>query len=311
MRCDVIDFVHRDSIATQFTALEVSAGRDTWGRGTSGAGAPTVPGPVDAAQLAALYAYPPSAHPCLRVNFIASIDGAVAVEGRSGKLGGPGDRAVFGLLRSLADVIVVGAGTVRTENYGGARIAEHVQQARRAEGRPPVPRIAVVSASARIDPHHRVFHDTAAPPLLLTSRAAEPARLRALTDAGVETVVLPDLPEDLTPVGAGVRGAGGDGPTPDVGAIAPLLAERGWPRILCEGGPNLTGRLLASGAVDELCLTTAPVLVGGNAPRLAAGGAATPAPMQRRHLLTDRDGALFARWTATDPPGGREARGEQ
>src|SRR5699024_8286234 len=104
---------------------------------------------------------------------------------------------------------------------------------------------------ARIDPRHRVLHDTAVPPLVLTSRAADPSRLRALSAAGAEIVVLPDLPEEHTPVEAGVRGADGDGPLPDVGAIAPLLADRGWPRILCEGGPNLTARLLAAGAVDE------------------------------------------------------------
>lgn len=306
MRCDVIDFVQRDSDATQFTILEASPGTEA-----AAAGAPAGPGPIDADRLAALYAYPPSARPCLRVNFIASIDGAVALEGRSGRLGGPGDKAVFALLRRLADVIVVGAGTVRTENYGGARIPENVQEARRAEGRAPVPPIAVVSASARIDPGHRVFHDTTVPPLLLTSRGADPARLRALAGTGAEIVVLPDLPEHRTAVDAGFRGADGEGPVPDVGAIAPLLAERGRPRILCEGGPNLTGRLLASGAVDDLCLTTAPVLVGGNAPRLAAGGAATPTPMVRRHLLTDGDGALFARWAASRPPHGQEPRGKR
>ncbi len=273
----MIDPVHRDRYATQFTALEIAPGDDP--------GAHAVPGPVDAARLAALYAYPPGERPWLRVNFVASIDGAVTVDGRSGGLGGPGDRRVFTLLRQLADVIVVGAGTVRAEGYGGARIPAVVQARRVAEGRAAVPRIAVVTASADLDPHHRLFHDTAVPPLVLASPSAEPGRLRALESAGAEVRRLP----------------AGEG----AAAIPALLAEAGSPRILCEGGPGLIGRLLVHGAVDELCLTTAPLLVGGDAPRLAEHPLAVQTPMVRRHLLTDETGALYARWAVAAPRGER------
>ncbi len=275
----MIDLVHRDSNAIQFTALDAPAGGH----------APSPAGPLSPDRLAALYAYPEAHGPWMRVNFITSVDGAVAVDGRSGGLGGPGDRRVFGLLRALADVIVVGAGTVRAENYGGARIPAEDRRRRVAAGRPEIPRIAVVSATARIDPSHRLFHDTAVPPLVIVSSAADPVHVRALEEAGTEIAVLPDRPRE--------SGAGPGAARPDVAGIAPILAARGLTRILCEGGPNLTGRLLAAGAVDELCLTVAPVLVGGNAPRMAVGPASTPAPLTRRHLLAGDDGALFTRWT--------------
>ena len=56
--------------------------------------------------------------PAVRLNMISSVDGSTALDGRSGGLGGPADRKVFAALRSLADVVLVAAGTVRAENYG-------------------------------------------------------------------------------------------------------------------------------------------------------------------------------------------------
>ena len=89
---------------------------------------------VDDTALRALYAYPDDlSRPWMRINFVSSLDGAVAVEGRSGALGSPADKKVFGLLRELADVILVGAGTVRAENYGGARTSEALR-VRREDG---------------------------------------------------------------------------------------------------------------------------------------------------------------------------------
>ena len=56
--------------------------------------------------------------PALRVNFVASADGAATLDGRSGGLGNANDQHILGLLRQLADVLVVGAGTLRAEGYG-------------------------------------------------------------------------------------------------------------------------------------------------------------------------------------------------
>jgi riboflavin biosynthesis pyrimidine reductase len=202
---------------------------------------------VDDATLAAHYAWPEAAAASVRVNFVASLDGAVTVEGRSGGLGTAADKAVFRVLRELAEVVLVGAGTVRAENYGGAR--------RPTRGRETPPPIAVVTGSADLDPGSRLFTDTTVPPLVLTLESAPVDRRKALSAAGGEVVVLPRL-------------------TPD--ALLAELSARGLNRVLCEGGPVLFGALQAADAVDELCLTLSPVLAAGEAGRIAYGPPGTP-----------------------------------
>lgn len=200
---------------------------------------------VDADALAAHYGWPERpAGPRVRVNFVSSLDGAVSVDGVSGGLGTAADKAVFGLLRELADVVLAGAGTVRAEDYRGAR--------RPTRGRDAPPPIAVVTGSADLDPGSRLFTDTKVPPVVLTLESAPAARREALAAAGGDVVVLPDL-----------------GPR----ALLAELDRRGLHRVLCEGGPALHGALLAADAVDELCLTLSPTLVGGDAGRIARGPA--------------------------------------
>ena len=88
---------------------------------------------VDEARLPELYKYPDDLANCwVRANFISTLDGSASVDGKSGGLGGPGDRALFRLMRELADVIVVGAGTVRAENYSGAQLTVTQRQDRQA-----------------------------------------------------------------------------------------------------------------------------------------------------------------------------------
>jgi riboflavin-specific deaminase-like protein len=230
---------------------------------------------LDDEQLEARYAYPddPGA-PYVRVNFVASADGAMSVEGRSAGLGSPADRRVFLLLRELADVLLVGAGTVRAEDYGGAR-----RPTRGTERPPPV---AVVTGSARLDPASRLFTDTRVPPIVLTSESAPPERRERLAAAGADVVVLERLTPDL---------------------VLAELARRGLHRVLCEGGPTLFGELVAADAVDELCLTVAPLLAGGAAGRIAAG---PQGGHLRRLELADalhEDGVLLLRYRRGTPIG--------
>lgn len=241
-------------------------------------GDPNAPRALDEEALRSLYAYPDElGRPWMRVNFVSSLDGAVAVEGRSGALGSPSDKQVFGLLRELADVIVVGAGTVRTENYGGARTSEALRSRRAADGLTPVPPVAVVTTSCDLPADLRLFTDTTVPPVVFTSSSSSEDRRRAVADAGADVRVIAEHAID------GV-------------ALVAAIAEAGWTRVLCEGGPRLFGRMIEDGVVDELCLTWAPVLAAGAAGRIAVSPAAALTAMHRTHLLCDDDGTLLTRW---------------
>lgn len=239
---------------------------------------------LDSDALAGLYAYP--ADPgqfWLRVNFVSSIDGAATGSGGvTEALGTPADKRVFHLLRELAEVVLVGAGTVRAENYGGAQTDPRLRRELYArglgghpEGAPPP--IAVVTAAAALDPAHRVITTARTPPLILTTTAAPAARKHALADAGAEVIEIADRVIEPSQITA-------------------ILADRGLRRVLCEGGPQLFGSLAAAGAVDELCLTVAPVLCGGTARRISVSHEEFARRMNPAHVLFDTDGTMLTRW---------------
>jgi riboflavin biosynthesis pyrimidine reductase len=248
-----------------------------------------LPGPGDdeaAAALARLYRYPGPApdqpatgQPWIRANMVASADGAASLDGRSGGLSGPGDEAVFAVLRSLADVIVVGVTTARTERYQPVRPSE-IWSGLRA-GRAATPPIAVVtSRMTGLSPDDPLF---AAGPgqartIVLTTEQA-PAGLRAAVAERAEVVV---------------AGAASVAPA----AVAGALAGRGQHRILVEGGPGLLAQFAAAGQLDELCLTISPVLAGGHAGRILAASASGPpeaASLRLAHVLEDQ-GQLICRY---------------
>lgn len=236
---------------------------------------------IDSAELANLYAYPDVLRRCwVRANMIASLDGAVTVDGRAGGLAGGGDLAMFKAMREVADVVLVGAGTVRAENYSGAQLTIAARQRRRSRGQSEVPPIAVVTASGALEPDSRLFTRTETPPLVFTttaSLAATRARLRDIAD------VLDASTTD-----------------PNVVAPAAVLAElgrRGHHRVLCEGGPSLLGEIIGQGLLDELGLTIAPRLVAGAAGRIAVGQTAVMTDMRAVHVLTDEDDYLYTLFT--------------
>ncbi|MGH3522360.1 MAG: pyrimidine reductase family protein [Mycobacterium sp.] len=235
---------------------------------------------LDGADLPELYGYPAEQTGIwLRANFIASLDGGATVGGTTGRLGGPGDRAVFNQLRELADVILVGAGTARVEGYGGARPGVAQRQHRQARGQSEVPQLAIVTKSGRLDRDMPVFTRTEVAPLVLTCTAATEATRRRL--AGLADVV----------------DCSGDDPARvDEAAMLAALADRGLYRVLTEGGPMLFSSFVERDLLDELCLTIAPSLVGGQARRIATGPGQVLTGMRCVHILTDEAGYLYTRY---------------
>jgi riboflavin biosynthesis pyrimidine reductase len=252
------------------THPDAASGASTTGGGTTDAPATVrrlVPDrhPVS---LTDAYAYPPPdqrppGRPWVRANMITTVDGAVTgADGVSGSIGTPADLRVFRVLRSLADVILVGAGTARVEGYGPARVP-----------------IAVVTARLEVDLTSPLLAEAVHPTVLITTASTDPDRLaaaRAVTDVVVCGRDAVDLPAALAELG-----------------------RRGHRDVLCEGGPSLLGSLVAADCLDELCMTTAPMLVGSSdgPTGRAVTGPALPAPVRLRlgHLLED-EGTLLARW---------------
>jgi riboflavin biosynthesis pyrimidine reductase len=207
---------------------------------------------------------------------ISSVDGATSVGGLSGPLGGRADERLFMVLRSLADVVVVGAGTMRSEGYGPPRLDEELQDARRRRQQRPVPPIAVVTRSCALDWQAPFFTEATVRPIVLTARAAPAPRRERAADVA-EVVIAGD--ENVDPRRALVE-----------------LARRGARSILVEGGPSLNAQLVSQGILDELCLTLSPRLAAGDARRILHGRALEPPVSADVVAVYEEDGFLFFRY---------------
>lgn len=201
--------------------------------------------------------------PWVLANMVASVDGRAAVAGRTAALSGTADRAVFKLLRAMADVVLVGAGTVRAERYGPVRDGE----------RAPV---AVISRSLDLDWDSPLFTEASRRSEVITCQAADPARLVAARRVA-DVIVVGDRQVDLGQALAG-------------------LGARGRRVVLCEGGPHLLGELVAADLIDELCFTLAPVLAGGVEPSLLVAPPFDPPQALRLVSVVEDDGVLMLRY---------------
>jgi riboflavin biosynthesis pyrimidine reductase len=217
------------------------------------------------AELEPFYAEPPAG---VRANMIFSVDGAAAFGGHAGPLSSPTDQQLLRTLRSFADVVLVGAGTARAENYGPVRLTQAQQARRHADGRTVPAPIAVVSRSGELPA--RLFEDVNQPPILITCAASE--LRRGLTSDRRPRVLV-----------AGEESV-------DVAQAVALLAGHGMHRILCEGGPTLLDELVEAGAVDEICVTLAPKLAASQpvGHRLQSR-LSVPVDMQLGHALVHED----------------------
>ncbi|WP_328308462.1 pyrimidine reductase family protein [Streptomyces sp. NBC_00442] len=229
-------------------------------------------------ELADAYAYPRTDGPWLRANMVSSLDGAGQHEGRSQPLSSETDMRIFGTLRALADVVVVGAETVRLEGYRPARARAEFAERRKAAGQGPAPAIAVVTASLDLDFSLPLFTSPLVPTVVLTGAAADPDRVRAAERAGAQVLVA------------------GDGPGVEPRRAVRALADRGHLRLLTEGGPRLLGQFVAAEVLDELCLTMSPTLTAGDAQRIAGGPAVqVPQRFAPTSVLEDA-GFLYTRY---------------
>lgn len=237
---------------------------------------PSVGRELDDFGLADAYPYP-AGRAWLRANMVASADGAAHLDGLSAGLSSAGDKRIFGILRVLADVVLVGAGTARAEQYKPAR--RRPQFAALRAGRPASPAIAVVSRSLDLDLAGPLFTDAPhdARTIVITCESS-PADRRAETAKVAHVIVVGSRGVDLA------------------GALA-ALQRRGLRRVICEGGPHLLGELASAGLVDELCLTLAPMLTGAGAGRITAGSSFPVRPLTLTTVLTE-DEFLFCRYEA-------------
>jgi riboflavin biosynthesis pyrimidine reductase len=230
---------------------------------------------LDDGQLAACYAINDRNTQSVRVNFVASIDGAVTEHGLSGGLSGHADKRVFDLLRRLSDVILVGAGTVRAERYGAMRLDPASVQLRRASGLTDQPVFAIVSGTLRLDPESAVF--TGAPVNAIVVTVGASSRVKKEAFSRVADVLV--CGEERL----------------DVNVMLDAFAKRGLRQVLCEGGPTLFGTLLDADRVDELCLTISPLLEAGGARRIVADAPEKARRMMLHHVLVS-DRTLMLRY---------------
>jgi riboflavin biosynthesis pyrimidine reductase len=210
-------------------------------------------------------------------NMVAGLDGTAAVGGRVGSLSTAPDQALFRRMRQIADIVLVGAETVRREGYGPVRLDEEAQAARRELGQSPSPPLAVVSRSLSFDWDAKVFAEAPddARTHVITCAAADPDRL-AEAERVAEVIV-----------------AGDDRVEPT--AAMQALAERGRRVVLCEGGPNWLGELVAADRLDELCLSIAPLMGGDPLPVSVTPAGAGLAEFELKGVMGEDD-TLFLRY---------------
>ena len=213
-------------------------------------------------------------------HMVAGLDGCAAIQGRVGALSTAPDAELFGEMRTLADVVLVGANTVRQEGYGPVRLPPERTAPRTEQGLTENPPLAVVSRSLDLNWESRAFTQPApeSRTMVVTCAAAPEdrlARAREVADvlvAGEESV--------------------------DLGELLTQLAKRGQQRVLCEGGPTLLGELVMAGHLDELCLSIAPMMGGDPLPVAVFPPGAQLTDFTLRHVLR-ADSTVFLRYERT------------
>lgn len=227
-------------------------------------------------ELIGLYAHPAptgAAAVYVRANMVSSLDGAAwGADHLSGSINNDADFRAFRVQRALADVVLVGAGTVRAERYTALDVPEPLSAQRARSGRGATIELAVVTRSGALP---ATLLESERPPLVITSEAGAQALPTGIADERVLITGEQDV---------------------DLAKGLELLGVRGLSRVLTEGGPHLLGALLQQGLVDELCLTVSPLLIGLDSGRIVQGfDSRTALPATPAHLLHS-GGVLLGRW---------------
>ncbi len=250
-----------------------------------------LPHPADDVDLVEAYALPPAvgaSRPFVRCNMISTLDGAITVDGRSGAIGGPADHQLFQVLRALTDVVCVGAGTVRAESYGPVRVDDELRRLRQQRGQTAVPPMAIVTRSAELDWSARLFTEAEQRPMVFVTEECDPGAKRQ----GQEVADFVEAGQNRV----------------DPGRVLEHLHLLGFTSVLLEGGPRLNADFVQAGLFDELCLTLAPRMVGGDGPRVLAGAEwEQPLDLGIVHLL-EQDGFFFCRMAVGDREPARKDR---
>ncbi|MFN8215399.1 MAG: dihydrofolate reductase family protein [Solirubrobacterales bacterium] len=233
------------------------------------------PGPTSVAEQ--LEGYRPweedrDGRPLLAVNFAATVDGRATIAGVSGPIGSETDTEMLLTLRTRFDAVMIGAGTMRAERYGRLVNDQEVRERRERLGLPHDPLMVLVSGRLDLPWDAPLFTAGAGRVLIFTASEAEPPE----TATALQVV----RHERFVNV---------------VEALGYLRQERGVRAVLCEGGPGLHNQLQGAGMVDDLFLTIAPKLAGGDAPRIIEGDLPGVTELKLAWLL-EEDGELFARY---------------
>lgn len=219
-------------------------------------------------------------------HMVAGLDGTAAVDGRVGPLSTRPDQALYRAMREIADVVMVGAETVRRERFGPVRLSPEAQDRRRGLGKPALPPVAIVSRSLDLDWTARVF--TAVPDdartHVITCAAADPERLAQAEDAALVVIA----GEERVQPAAAFR----------------ALAELGHGVVLCEGGPTWLGGVVAANRLDELCLSISPLMGGDPLPVSVTPPGSGMAGFELKGVMAE-EGTVFLRYEARSAPGAK------
>jgi riboflavin-specific deaminase-like protein len=217
--------------------------------------------------------------PYLITNFVLTLDGRATIGGRSGPIGSETDTEMLLGLRTRVDAVMIGAGTMRAERYGRPLGDPQVRARRERTGLSQDPLMVIVSGRLDLPWDAPLFTEPGGRALVFTASDTEP----------------PDTACSL-------RVVRHEGAVDLAAALAHLRTERGIRALLCEGGPRLHAQLIEAELVDELFVTHAPKLAGGEGPGLVTGLDEGERRLELAALLHEPGtGELFARYRAQRP----------